>query len=329
MLKRPKKFLKKAKNWFIKQYYEPVGAVLMYHRVAERPDGFLGPDEYTVSPDVFEKHIAFLNENFNIIPVHEFYLGFQGEKELPKKPVVITFDDGYRDTYENDLPVLEKLGAPATVFISTGLIEKDKTPIEFLIAKLIRQLDELRVQFKELDKSYPLKTIQEKKSCYNELKAIVKHEKPNFRESFLKSVKTLNGVDINGESSGDKRIMFSWAECEELSRNPLITIGSHGVNHVPLTTWKSLKKQREELKSSKETLEKKLGLDISYFSYPYGDFNSQIVQLAQEVGYTGAFATKNQVLRENIMNRFQISRLSGSRDGLEGYLKHISSDMGG
>lgn len=81
--------------------------VLMYHSIG-------GGDRLAVRPEVFAEHMAYLREQ-GFTPVSF------GDRDTPAyRPVVITFDDGYADVHEHALPVLDRLGFPATVFVTTG-----------------------------------------------------------------------------------------------------------------------------------------------------------------------------------------------------------------
>ena len=70
----------------------------------------------------FEEQMKFLVDSGCItITPDELYAGLNGEIELPPKPVLITFDDGYLDNYTNAFPILKKYGLKATIFIIPAL----------------------------------------------------------------------------------------------------------------------------------------------------------------------------------------------------------------
>ena len=97
--------------------------------------------------------------------------------------------------------------------------------------------------------------------------------------------------------------ILSWDEIEKLSPNPLITFGSHGMNHISFANL-SKNQIESELKESKEILETHLQRKVDYFAFPYGqrkDFGCASPELLQEIGYKAAMTTlwKRNNLNEN------------------------------
>jgi len=95
--------------------------VLMYHHV-----GPLKPHTYrelTVSPRRFERQMRWLaGRGYVGIRPAEWVEWLRTGKGLPDKPVMVTFDDGYGDLAEYALPVLQRYGFGAVVFVVTGLV---------------------------------------------------------------------------------------------------------------------------------------------------------------------------------------------------------------
>ena len=86
--------------------------VLNYHQIENNPNPL------AVSPANFEAQMKFLVDSGCItITPDELYAGINGEIELPPKPVLITFDDGYIDNYTTAFPILKKYNLRATIFI--------------------------------------------------------------------------------------------------------------------------------------------------------------------------------------------------------------------
>ncbi|MSQ15835.1 MAG: polysaccharide deacetylase family protein [Dehalococcoidia bacterium] len=100
--------------------------VLMYHyiRVNPTPNDTLGLS-LSVSPEDFEKHAAYLaKKGYNTITPTHLIEGIRGRQELPAKPILLTFDDGYQDFYTAALPILKKYNLKATLFVVTNLVGK-------------------------------------------------------------------------------------------------------------------------------------------------------------------------------------------------------------
>lgn len=76
-------------------------------------------------------------------------------------------------------------------------------------------------------------------------------------------------------------------------------IGSHTQTHIYLPTYPSLDRVIEEIRGSKKTLEKELGIEIEYFCYPSGGFSEAIKNLLKQEGYKGACTTNRGLDRYN------------------------------
>jgi peptidoglycan/xylan/chitin deacetylase (PgdA/CDA1 family) len=93
----------------------------MYHEVATRADT---ASRLAVPPDAFAAQLAHLHDaRYQTITMSALANALAGRAELPERPVVLTFDDGFADFHETALPLLQKYGFTATVFVTTGWIE--------------------------------------------------------------------------------------------------------------------------------------------------------------------------------------------------------------
>lgn len=98
--------------------------VLMYHHIQdEKTAKEKGQMSLTVTPDFFRKHLQYLKDNgYSVITMAELKNFFNGGAVLPKKSVMITIDDGYKDNYEVMYPILKEFSFKANVFVATGLL---------------------------------------------------------------------------------------------------------------------------------------------------------------------------------------------------------------
>ncbi|MDQ7029767.1 MAG: polysaccharide deacetylase family protein [Ardenticatenia bacterium] len=101
--------------------------ILMYHYISTPPPG---ADRYrrdlSVPPDVFRAQMGYLKaQGYQTVSLRDLVYALTRGTPLPPRPIVITFDDGYRDNYENAFPVLKELGFTGTFFVLTGPIDQN------------------------------------------------------------------------------------------------------------------------------------------------------------------------------------------------------------
>lgn len=103
--------------------------ILMYHYVSTPPAGAdIYRRDLSVSTDLFAAQLdRLLAEGYAVISLYDVLDAIQRGAPLPAKPVVITFDDGYRDNYENAFPQLRERQLPATIFVVTDFMDEERT----------------------------------------------------------------------------------------------------------------------------------------------------------------------------------------------------------
>ena len=93
--------------------------VLMYHKINDQPE-----NSVTVPVSLFDEQLAQLGElGYTAVSLDDVLAYYVEDAPLPDGAVLITFDDGYRDNLENAVPVLEKYGYPAVLFVPIGYLD--------------------------------------------------------------------------------------------------------------------------------------------------------------------------------------------------------------
>ena len=264
--------------------------ILNYHRISEKKTrDNLSDFDLGVSVQKFEKQIKYLNRNFSVISFSRAVNLLKNENDWPRFPVVISFDDGYRDVYIHAFPVLEKYNLPAMVFVSTGIIEAGGFFWWDILNDIVQSnhLQEIKLALGncndleyELDLRY-LKSIHNKKLFLDKLTGEFKKLKGEKRDKLLNLLKNLLRHDKIKE-----RETLSWGEIKEL-RKAGIEFGSHTHNHY-LLTLEEEKTVEKELTYSKQQLEENLKEKIEYLSYPSGLYNPEIEKIVRRTGYQSA-----------------------------------------
>ncbi len=103
-----------TKAWLWNPPGKVVAPILLYHHVAETSP----PSRYYVSPAVFEDQIhSLIAWGYTPISLSRLVQALSKGARLPKRPVVVTFDDGNLDVYQNAFPILRQYGITATFFV--------------------------------------------------------------------------------------------------------------------------------------------------------------------------------------------------------------------
>ena len=96
--------------------------ILMYHYISAPPDpGDTLRVDLSVLPENFDAQMRWLAEhNYHTITLTDLYTHLAVGAPLPENPIILTFDDGYVDQYENAFPILEKYGFTGVFFALAG-----------------------------------------------------------------------------------------------------------------------------------------------------------------------------------------------------------------
>lgn len=242
----------------------------------------------TMSAQEFEEQIKFCRQYFQCLSLPQAITNLTTGK-LPRRSVIITFDDGYRDNLLTALPILEKYQVPATIFIAPGLIDDpsrmwwiEQEQIICAVASLSYNLGGQRI-------TRMSRTREEKLALLVELAIVSKLLSTTELAALMADLREQSGVRATFSD-----LMLSWEELKKIALHPLITVGAHTINHLVLTSL-SDQEARAEIVESKKKLEDILGIPVPIFAYPFGSreqAGEREARLAQEAGFTCALTTR-------------------------------------
>jgi peptidoglycan/xylan/chitin deacetylase (PgdA/CDA1 family) len=254
--------------------------ILVYHRVTEIADD---PEMIAVSPGNFRQQMEFIKQRFPI-------LRFEDQWSYLQEPaVVITFDDGYADNVLQALPIIEEVGVPATFFVSTAHIGTDQVFWWHRLEAILLREGEFPSHFELQDfrfgRVWKTTSPEQRKRLYASLCMLMRRLDPGRQEVWLNQLEHWNGPAV---LPADLHRMMTQEELQKLAESPWTTIGAHTVSHSALSALTEAQ-QREEIFSSKTTLEKLTGKETTTFSYPFGrkqEYNKTSLRLCREAGFT-------------------------------------------
>jgi peptidoglycan/xylan/chitin deacetylase (PgdA/CDA1 family) len=240
--------------------------VFAYHRVGLVDD--LGdPSLWDASPPVFEQELRFLKKEFDVIPPDELERAVSIGRG---RYVLLTFDDGYRDNFDEAFPILKRHGLPATFFVTTGFLDHQQIPwwdeIAWMVNASTRSESRLNGLLDSALSFAPRerrRTTQALIECYRRLP----------RESTRQFMDSLADATGSGRHQGDHAaVWMTWDNVRELRASGM-HIGGHTVTH-PLLAQLSVDEQEQEILGCKMRIEAELGEPMRYFAYPYGERDS-------------------------------------------------------
>lgn len=129
--------------------------ILMYHYISvPPPDADAVRRDLSVTPDLFESHLRYLKEaGYQSISLRDLVYHLTLGWPLPPKPIILTFDDGYRDNYENAFPLLQKYGFRATFFLVTDFIDEGRPA--YLTWAQVKEMHQAGMEFGAHSRNHP------------------------------------------------------------------------------------------------------------------------------------------------------------------------------
>ena len=202
--------------------------------------------ELAVKKSHFIWQMRYLKENkFSVISMDEAY-GMLRDNRLKGRHIVLSFDDGYRDYYQEAYPILNEYQFPSILYLVPGYIDSDK----------VFWWDQ----------------------------------------------------DVGASE------LLSWEQLKECSSNPLVTLGSHTMNHYDLDTLNH-QDLGVELVGSKKILQEQLDCPVRHFSYPRGIYSKEAECVIKEHFDTGVLIFNGIRITDDFQleNRTKLKRIPVQR----------------
>ncbi|MEG2015151.1 MAG: polysaccharide deacetylase family protein, partial [Clostridia bacterium] len=151
--------------------------IIMYHQILKSRNG-----AYIVSPKQLENDIVALKEQgYTTVLLREVIDFVNGGCSLPKKPIIITFDDGYMDNYYNAFPILKDFNMVATIFCITSNLDGTY----YLSKEALNEMSSYGIDIESHTVNHP----HLDKMTYNQQLAELKDSK--------KTLELITGIEVN------------------------------------------------------------------------------------------------------------------------------------
>lgn len=247
------------------------------------------PPTSSVSVDSFESNMRDLRNFYDVISLADAVAIVTGKKRARRRCAVLTFDDSLKCTFEVALPILERLGMTATVFVSTAAIE-DRRPYWWLCVDHAYRRGRPQKAIAEVPRHGPVELEPGNSKSLHALKSILRRTPAAARDAVVESIAAQLDARLNDPASQFPYAeIMHWEHAADAIRRGF-SIGSHTVTHPNLTVLSPGEIERE-LEGSKRAIESNLGTRCLHFCYPYGAHTAEIASRVGRCGYEAAVTT--------------------------------------
>ena len=270
----------------------------MYHSVQDDPSAqfdVLGGIIH--STEVFQGQMEVIARHFKPVTLDDVLLFVKGEKELPSRPIVVTFDDGYADNYHVAKRVLDQVGVPAAFYVAVDCIDRQTLPWPIQLRSAFLTANTASWQ-EPSGTVWPLKGRERRLLAFDQASKYCAKLCGDLQKSFLDSVRR----DLQAQPSAPASFpaMMSWDEIRAMVRGGHI-VGSHTMTH-PNMAYITAAEAETEFSESKRRLEQELGGPIVHFSYPCPALQphwvDQTVNLSRKAGYVTSVTTNGGLVKK-------------------------------
>ena len=249
--------------------YVPVPnlSIVTYHHVAEHDPTYpYDPDVADATPAQFRRQMETLAKYCTPIGVDELIRAVEGQP-LPKNPVMVTFDDGYRSCHDAALPILRAVGVRATFFVSTSFVEERRLYWWERIALAMAQtkLTHATITYPEPIEIEP-QDPKVRRKLLNLIKGTASLDIDRFLNELCIALKVEWNTEIEHEYANG--LIMTWDQVRALARAGM-DVESHGRRHRVLKTLDN-DMLADELAGSRADLEAALGRPVRAVAYPVG-----------------------------------------------------------
>jgi peptidoglycan/xylan/chitin deacetylase (PgdA/CDA1 family) len=282
--------------------------VLCYHGVSLRDEHEWNPELF-VSPAHFERRMELLAEGgYNVLPLGEAVERMR-QNSLPRKSVVITFDDGFADFYLRAYPILKKYGFPATVYLTTYYVFLNRPIFNLVVPYMLwRRRDTQASANAHLgwNDSPELGTVEGRRNAWQLVNAAARSHSLSGLQLDERAAEVAAHIGLDYGALRQERVLtlMTADECAEMARNG-ISIELHTHRHRtpedPLLFTREVEENRAKIRDI-------TGTTPEHFCYPSGVHGPYMLPLLEKARVRSA-TTCEPALATSMTNPLLIPRL--------------------
>ena len=264
--------------------------MLMYHGVLPRVAGPAAFGNLFLDLEMCARHLHYLARHFTVISFDEILACLQAGRPFPERALAITFDDGYRSLLAYLLPLARRHRLPIAVFVPAGDITEG-TVLWFDVLRVLvddahRTRHAIRVDEELVIDGWLMRDPEAAFAALSRRILLLPAERAE---------RVIAGLLAAGQTARvleryPEFCLAGWEEWRAALTGGGLTVGSHGWTHRDLTQLASAACE-QELRRTKDRIERAVGQPCRVVAYPYGAWNQDVAEAARRAGYESGVTT--------------------------------------
>lgn len=273
-------------HWWMRRFH-PCLIILNYHRAAGNN---------------LSQQMRYLRRYYRVMHLEEALATFytpNTQQTDRRIPLVLTFDDGYRDNYTCAFALARSLQVPITIFLIPGYVESGERFWWLEGKRLAYHSHAEKVTIE--GQTYHLNNVKEQKALAGIIDKHIRHatsvaERNMFLTNIRKELATPASDEL--DTFDTEALPLTWEQVREMEQSGWVSYGAHTMHHPVLAYLVDAEEVQQEVTESKRILEQQLGYPVQAFVYPIGKpehFGEVGPQAVLKAGYTWAVTTIEDV----------------------------------
>jgi peptidoglycan/xylan/chitin deacetylase (PgdA/CDA1 family) len=292
---------------------------LLFHDVSDTESAFTKGLGGTITRKNFEVALRFLTKHYSPVSLQDVLASFDG-RELPPRPVLVTFDDAYASVSEVAAPLCSKFGVPAVFFVNAACLDNRQLALDNLVCYVanVLGLDTINAAIHTVSgcEGFEVGTLAEVFAPF--LPGISLSARKVFRDSLVQLARI-----SERELSAEANLYLTSQQLRDLAAFDF-EVGDHTYTHV---NCRSLVTDEfaEEIDRNRAVLELASGKKVRSFSVPYGasaDLTGNLLSHFQQSRYEAIFLAEGRANSVRT-DRLRIDRVSIKAESDAGLFSEI------
>ncbi len=279
-------------------YYS--GLIRLARRWAQRPGQRLIILNYhSAIGGNLRSHLLYLHRHYRMLHLEEALKELYTPKKVEqardrRTPLVLTFDDGYRDNYTHVFPLVRELQVPITIFLVPGYVESGDHFWWLEAERLTRHtlVDKAMIE----GHTYYLKQAKDRVLLARAIDDHLRHAASVAeREAFLTTAQEALAVPSSSVTEEEALALpLTWAQIREMEESGWVSFGAHTMHHPILSRLTDPAEILYEIDACRTALEQGLGHPVYALAYPFGqpeEVGEEAARAAERAAYNWVVTT--------------------------------------